>query len=145
MGILQEGNSGQTPRTNSKAGPKLTPVSVDGNLCGRPIMAANFSCDLKGTVTRLPHFWAHTIGSCHAPLALRVDWQAQMRRSHDELGFGHVRMHGLLCDDMGTLIGEGDTLFYVFGKSCGCFWQLQSAGSMHASTLSRRYSWSRRP
>src|ERR1039458_3094782 len=34
MGILQEGNSGQTPRTNSKAGPKLTPVSVDGNRCG---------------------------------------------------------------------------------------------------------------
>ena len=33
----------------------------------------------------------------------------------------------------------------VFGKSCGCFWQLQSAGSMHVSTLSRRYSWSRRP
>jgi len=33
----------------------------------------------------------------------------------------------------------------VFGKSCGRFWQLQSAGSMHVSTLSRRYSWSRRP
>jgi len=33
----------------------------------------------------------------------------------------------------------------VFRKSCGCFGQLQSAGSMHVSTLSRRYSWSRRP
>ena len=28
----------------------------------------------------------------------------------------------------------------LFRKSCGCFWQLQSAGSMHVSTLSRRYS-----
>jgi hypothetical protein len=25
MGFLQEGNSGQTPRTNSKAGAKITP------------------------------------------------------------------------------------------------------------------------
>src|SRR5665213_535837 len=33
----------------------------------------------------------------------------------------------------------------VFRKSSGCFRQLQSAGSMHVSTLSRRYSWSRRP
>jgi predicted helicase len=33
----------------------------------------------------------------------------------------------------------------VFRKSCGCFRRLQSAGSMHVSTLSRRYSWSRRP
>ena len=33
----------------------------------------------------------------------------------------------------------------VFRKSCGCFGQLQRAGSMHVSTLSRRYSWSRRP
>src|ERR1017187_5571368 len=29
----------------------------------------------------------------------------------------------------------------VFRKSCGCFGQLQRAGSMHVSTLSRRYSW----
>ena len=33
----------------------------------------------------------------------------------------------------------------VFRKTSGCFQQLQSAGSMHVSTLSRRYSWSRRP
>src|SRR5450631_387016 len=91
-------------------------------------MAAKFSCDLKGTASSLPHFWEHTIGSCHAPLALRVDWQAQMRRSHDELGFGHVRMHGLLCDDMGTLIGEGDTLFYSFFNADQIFDFLLSIG-----------------
>src|SRR5665811_2276798 len=91
-------------------------------------MAANFSCDLKGTASSLPHFWEHTIGSCHAPLALRVDWQAQMRRSHDELGFGHVRMHGLLCDDMGTLMGEGDTLFYSFFNADQIFDFLLSIG-----------------
>lgn len=77
-------------------------------------MVAIFSCDVTRTASNLPHFWEHTVGSGHAPLALRADWQAQMRRSHEELGFGHVRFHGLLCDDMGTLIAEGDTLFYSF-------------------------------
>jgi xylan 1,4-beta-xylosidase len=77
-------------------------------------MPASFHCGLSGSASSLPHFWEHTVGSGHATLALRVDWQAQMRRSHDELGFRHVRFHGLLCDDMGTLIGEGDRLFYSF-------------------------------
>jgi xylan 1,4-beta-xylosidase len=52
----------------------------------------------------LPHFWEHTVGSDQAPIALRADWQAQLRRCHDDLGFRHVRFHGLLSDDMGTLI-----------------------------------------
>jgi xylan 1,4-beta-xylosidase len=91
-------------------------------------VTANFSCDLAGAASALPHYWEHTIGSGHAPLALRADWQAQMRRSHHELGFGHVRMHGLLGDDMGTLIGEGDTLFYSFFNADQIFDFLLSIG-----------------
>src|ERR1035437_5210825 len=91
-------------------------------------MAANFSCDIAGTVSSLPHFWEHTIGNCHAPLALRADWQAKMRRSHDELGFGHVRMHGRLCDHMGTLIRGGDTLFYSSFNAAQLFDFLLSIG-----------------
>lgn len=87
-----------------------------------------FSCDLAGPATALPHFWEHTVGSCHAPLALRADWRAQMRRAHEELGFRHVRLHGLLCDDMGTLIGEGDTLFYSFFNADQLFDFLLSIG-----------------
>jgi xylan 1,4-beta-xylosidase len=84
-------------------------------------MTTIFTCDVAGSASPLPHFWEHTIGSGHAALALRADWQAQMRRSHDELGFGHVRFHGLLCDDMGTLIGEGETLFYSFFNADAIF------------------------
>jgi xylan 1,4-beta-xylosidase len=51
-----------------------------------------------------------------------------MRRSHEELGFGHVRFHGLLCDDMGTLIGEGDNLFYSFFNADQIFDFLHSIG-----------------
>ena len=60
------------------------------------------------------HCWEHTVGSCHAPLALRADWQAQLRRCHDELGFRYVRFHGLLSDDVGTLIRHREKFLYSF-------------------------------
>lgn len=54
---------------------------------------ASFNCDLAARGEPFDHFWEHTVGSGHATLALRADWQAQMRRAHDELGFRHVRFH----------------------------------------------------
>lgn len=77
-------------------------------------MTANFSCDLAATPAPLPHFWEHTIGSGHASLALRADWQTQLKRAHNELGMRHVRFHGILDDDMGTLINQSETLLYSF-------------------------------
>ena len=91
-------------------------------------MAAIFNCDVNGTASSLPHFWEHTVGSDHAPMALRADWREQMRRAHDELGFRYVRFHGLLCDDVGTLIAEGDTLFYSFFNADQIFDFLLSIG-----------------
>lgn len=91
-------------------------------------MTAEFSSDLNGPATGLPHFWEHTMGSGHATLALRADWQAQLKRAHDELGMRHVRFHGILCDDVGTLIGEGDTLFYSFFNADLIFDFLRSIG-----------------
>src|SRR5262245_56516191 len=43
-------------------------------------MSANFTCHLAAPAAPLPHVWEHTVGSCHAPLALRADWQGQLRR-----------------------------------------------------------------
>lgn len=45
------------------------------------------------------------MGSGHAALALRADWQQQMSRIRSELGFRSVRFHGLLCDDMSAYTG----------------------------------------
>jgi xylan 1,4-beta-xylosidase len=73
-----------------------------------------FTCDLSRPPCRLEHFWEHTIGSGHAPLALRADWQAQLTRCRTELGIRHVRFHGLLSDDMGTLICQNEELLYSF-------------------------------
>lgn len=91
-------------------------------------MTVTFSCDLGGPATELPHFWEHTVGSGRAALALRADWQAQMKRAHDDLGMRHVRFHGILDDDMGTLIGEGETLFYSFFNTDQIFDFLLSIG-----------------
>lgn len=72
-----------------------------------------FSTDLRDSQS-FPHFWEHTVGSGHALLALRADYQRQLRRAHDELGFKHVRFHGVLSDDMGTLTCQRDQLIESF-------------------------------
>ena len=73
-----------------------------------------FFCDLAEATTPLPHFWEHTVGSDHAPMALRADWQAQLQRAHRELGFRHVRFHGLLSDDFRLVVRDGNKHFYSF-------------------------------
>ena len=87
-----------------------------------------FDCDFSQTGTRFSHYWEHTVGSGHAPLALRADWQAQMLRCHNELGFQHVRFHALLSDQMGTLVREGDKFFYSFFNTDQVFDFLRSIG-----------------
>jgi xylan 1,4-beta-xylosidase len=64
----------------------------------------HFAVDLASPADPLPHVWEHTVGSGHATLTLRADWQEQLRLASAELGFQHVRFHGLLSDDMGTLV-----------------------------------------
>jgi len=74
----------------------------------------DFKCNINRAAVSLPHFWEHTVGSSHANMALRADWQKQLTRCNRELGFRHVRFHGLLSDDMGTLVNEENTLVYSF-------------------------------
>jgi xylan 1,4-beta-xylosidase len=75
---------------------------------------ADFKCNVNRASVALPHFWEHTVGSSHATMALRADWQKQLTRCNKELGFRHVRFHGLLSDDMGTLVNEENALVYSF-------------------------------
>jgi len=87
-----------------------------------------FFCNLTDAATPLPHFWEHTVGSDHAPVALRADWQNQLRRCHDELGFRYVRFHGLLSDDVGTLIRHQEKFLYSFFNADQIFDFLLSIG-----------------
>ena len=90
--------------------------------------AVDFHCSLAGPSKSLPHFWEHTVGSDHASIALRADWQAQLRRCHDELGFRYVRFHGLLSDDVGTLICHKEKFLYSFFNADQIFDFLLSVG-----------------
>jgi xylan 1,4-beta-xylosidase len=73
-----------------------------------------FTCNLSAEATSLKHVWEHSLGSGHAALALRSDWHAQMRRCHTELGVQYTRFHGILDDDLGTLITVNDQYLYSF-------------------------------
>jgi xylan 1,4-beta-xylosidase len=87
-----------------------------------------FFCDLAEATIPLPHFWEHSVGSDHAPMALRADWQRDLKRAHRELGFRYVRFHGLLSDGMGTLIRRDNKLVYSFFNSDQVFDYLLSIG-----------------
>ena len=91
-------------------------------------MSARFGGSLLGPWTALPHFWEHTVGSGHATLGLRADWRAQLTRAHHDLGMQHVRFHGILSDDMGTLVCEGAEFFYSFSNADRIFDFLLSIG-----------------
>lgn len=77
-------------------------------------MTTTFTTNLDAAGSELTHVWSHTIGSGRAALALRADWQAQMRKTHAELGVRHVRFHGLLNDELCTYLIEMDKDLYSF-------------------------------
>jgi xylan 1,4-beta-xylosidase len=84
----------------------------------RPQASSFGVADIRWDVTRpgvpLPHVWEQCVGSGHAPLALRADYHEQLTRCRTELGMRHVRFHGLLSDDMGTLRCERGKWLYQF-------------------------------
>jgi len=46
------------------------------------------------------------VGAGRANEGLRADWQRQLRIAKQACGFEYIRMHGLLCDDMGVYNGK---------------------------------------
>src|SRR5918995_1316161 len=82
-----------------------------------PMSSIDFFCDLASEATPFPHFWEHCVGSDHALMALRADWQRQLKRCHEEIGFQYVRFHGLLSDDVGTVRNQNrKTVFHYEGN-----------------------------
>jgi len=73
-----------------------------------------FTADLTSAAIAVRRPWQWCIGSGHATLALRADWQIQLAQARRELGFRHVRFHGILDDDMGTLVCDNGQPLYSF-------------------------------
>lgn len=71
--------------------------------------------DLKGDSKTFNHFWKASVGSGHAKLGLRQDWQSQLKQLHDKTGVYGVRFHGTFDDDMGPVVtGSVDFPAYNF-------------------------------
>lgn len=55
-----------------------------------------------------------SVGSGHATLSLRADWQQHLAQTQNEIGFRQVRFHAVLDDDMSSYLGGGANMFNVF-------------------------------
>jgi xylan 1,4-beta-xylosidase len=104
------------------------PAGRSGTADALAFVVPRFFCDWSDPVSSAPHVWEHTVGSDHAPMALRADWQRQLRRCRRELGIEHVRFHGILSDAMGTLTCEENELLYSFFNADQTFDYLLSIG-----------------
>ncbi|MFC4616606.1 xylan 1,4-beta-xylosidase [Cellulomonas algicola] len=51
----------------------------------------------------LPEAWRHCVGTGRLNLALRADYRESLAMVQRDIGFRHIRGHGLLSDDMGVL------------------------------------------
>ena len=54
------------------------------------------------------------IGSGHGSLALRADYRAHLAKVQHDIGFKHIRGHGLLNDDMSTYLNGQANLINLF-------------------------------
>ncbi|HUX69333.1 MAG TPA: xylan 1,4-beta-xylosidase [Cellulomonadaceae bacterium] len=57
----------------------------------------------RAPVGPLPSAWRECVGTGRLNLALRADYLASLARVQREIGFAHLRGHGLLSDDMGVV------------------------------------------
>jgi xylan 1,4-beta-xylosidase len=58
--------------------------------------------DATAAARPFPHFWEEMFGSGHATLAMRADYLRDLRAVKRITGFGYVRFHGILDDDVGV-------------------------------------------
>jgi hypothetical protein len=76
----------------------------------------DFFCNLAEPSTPFPHFWEHTVGSDHTPVALRADWQRQLKRCHDRDYPDMTSKYGFKCSYNPT---------FTSGKRKGTGWVSQ--------------------
>jgi xylan 1,4-beta-xylosidase len=64
------------------------------------------SADLRIEKGPLNPMFRECVGAGRANEGLRADWQRQLAYVRRECGFKYLRMHGLLCDDMGVYMED---------------------------------------
>eukprot|EP01114_Cavostelium_apophysatum_P010264 TRINITY_DN2378_c0_g1_i1.p1 TRINITY_DN2378_c0_g1~~TRINITY_DN2378_c0_g1_i1.p1 ORF type:complete len:500 (-),score=102.80 TRINITY_DN2378_c0_g1_i1:57-1556(-) len=74
----------------------------------------SYLVDTRNVTAAWTHVFEHCVGSGHAALALRADYQAQLTQTRLELGFEQVRFHGLFVDDMSVALSGGNGVEFSF-------------------------------
>ncbi len=79
-------------------------------LCSLPSFAQNRTIQADWDAVAGPHPASPllVVGAGRANEGLRADWQQQLAVVQKEIGFGYIRMHGILCDDMGVYSEKPD-------------------------------------
>jgi xylan 1,4-beta-xylosidase len=80
----------------------------------------SFTVDVSNVTGEWTHYFEECVGSGHAALALRADWQDQMRQTRLDIGFKEVRFHGLFVDDMSVVLpsSNGTGVQFSFFNMC---------------------------
>jgi xylan 1,4-beta-xylosidase len=85
---------------------------------GQNFTTKYFQVKVDSPVGPWTHFWENCVGSGHAALALRADYQDQMRQARRDLGFQQVRFHGLFVDDMSVVLNNNHGEFALLILIC---------------------------
>lgn len=75
----------------------------EGSSCQANALA--FTVNAQKIVGSMEHYWEGCVGSGHATLALRSDYQKLLSQAHKDCGFQQVRFHGIFDDDMSVYLG----------------------------------------
>ncbi len=76
--------------------------------------APSFSVDLTARSGALNQPLLDCVGSGHGSLLQRADYQQHLAAVQRDIGFKHIRGHGILDDDNSALLGGHPNLYNVF-------------------------------
>jgi hypothetical protein len=84
-------------------------ASAAAAVSGTTVNHTTVTVDARANGTPLLHSWKASVGSGHALLGLREDWQQQLAAVRRDLGIVGVRFHGSFDDDMGPVVTNSST------------------------------------
>jgi len=79
----------------------------------QPEGSSLLTIDAHRVVGPFPHYWETMVGSGRAVLALRADYQEDLKMVHQKVGIDSVRFHGIFDDEVGVcrVTPRGDVIY----------------------------------
>lgn len=76
----------------------------------------SFTADVSAPIASAPLYFPllDCVGSGHGSLALRADYQQHLAMVQRDIGFRHIRGHGMFDDDMSSFLDGRANMFNIF-------------------------------